>query len=402
MLAIQQHDPIRSLEHAAQAARANRHAVSVVELLRIADHLTITALQILARDHTQPVAGLPSEIAISLDTRRLASDARAITQTAATLRHMPHLAAAADQGLISPSQLRAISHQTRSLAPSERDQIDQLISRHAPTYATADPEQLLGLIDDQIALHHDNKLAARETRAHASRFLVAQPRIDGAGGSIYLQADADQFATMLTAIDHAAAQPHNPADPHAPTRAQQRLDALAHICHQSLTGRRRGGSGRAMPRILISVDARTPQHAVAKLLWNTPSPPPRISRALLQSLACDAQIQTITHNQATPIAASSPKQLNPSRIRAALEARDHGCRFPGCQRPVAWTEIHHIIPRNQPTSSNHPSNLILLCRRCHQRIHRHHWQIRHHNNGTITFCHRGRIHHSPPPHQPRE
>jgi hypothetical protein len=54
--------------------------------------------------------------------------------------------------------------------------------------------------------------------------------------------------------------------------------------------------------------------------------------------------------------------------RKALQVRDKGCRWPGCDRPAAWTAGHHFVhwSRGGPTDL---SNLVLLC-------HRHHWMVR--------------------------
>jgi hypothetical protein len=32
----------------------------------------------------------------------------------------------------------------------------------------------------------------------------------------------------------------------------------------------------------------------------------------------------------------------PAAMRTAVGLRDKGCRFPGCDRPLAWTDAHHI------------------------------------------------------------
>jgi hypothetical protein len=64
----------------------------------------------------------------------------------------------------------------------------------------------------------------------------------------------------------------------------------------------------------------------------------------------------------------------PAPIRTALCLRDQGCRFPGCDRPPAWTDGHHIIhwADGGPTELD---NLISLCRSHHRAVHEQGWRI---------------------------
>ncbi|MDQ6876544.1 MAG: HNH endonuclease [Candidatus Dormibacteraeota bacterium] len=61
-------------------------------------------------------------------------------------------------------------------------------------------------------------------------------------------------------------------------------------------------------------------------------------------------------------------------MRRALIARDRGCRFPGCDRPPAWTDGHHLKhwADGGPTL---PFNLALLCGRHHYRVHEEGWRL---------------------------
>jgi hypothetical protein len=61
-------------------------------------------------------------------------------------------------------------------------------------------------------------------------------------------------------------------------------------------------------------------------------------------------------------------------LRTALNARDGGCRWPGCDRPASWTEAHHVRTwcRGGPTLL---SNLVLLCHRHHWLAHEGGWQL---------------------------
>ncbi|WP_375480817.1 HNH endonuclease signature motif containing protein, partial [uncultured Jatrophihabitans sp.] len=40
-----------------------------------------------------------------------------------------------------------------------------------------------------------------------------------------------------------------------------------------------------------------------------------------------------------------------------LAARDGGCCFPGCDRPAAWSEVHHVIP----WADGGPTDLSNMC-----------------------------------------
>jgi hypothetical protein len=51
----------------------------------------------------------------------------------------------------------------------------------------------------------------------------------------------------------------------------------------------------------------------------------------------------MTGTPAVPLSVGRATRTIPAHIRTALVLRDQGCRFPGCDRPPAWTDGHHII-----------------------------------------------------------
>jgi HNH endonuclease len=69
--------------------------------------------------------------------------------------------------------------------------------------------------------------------------------------------------------------------------------------------------------------------------------------------------------------------------RAALAVRDGGCVFPGCDRPLAWCEAHHLRHwlHGGPTDL---ANLALLCRAHHRTVHEGGWQLARAPDGRLT------------------
>jgi hypothetical protein len=72
----------------------------------------------------------------------------------------------------------------------------------------------------------------------------------------------------------------------------------------------------------------------------------------------------------------------PPALRRALQHRDRGCRFPGCNVRVG--EGHHVRHWAQggPTTL---SNLVVLCRRHHRAVHEEGYQIERLLDGALQF-----------------
>src|SRR4029077_8746214 len=55
-------------------------------------------------------------------------------------------------------------------------------------------------------------------------------------------------------------------------------------------------------------------------------------------------------------------------MRRAVVLRDGHCRLPGCDRPPAWCDAHHVLHWADGGRTD-LCNLILLCRRHHRMLH---------------------------------
>jgi Domain of unknown function (DUF222)/HNH endonuclease len=85
-----------------------------------------------------------------------------------------------------------------------------------------------------------------------------------------------------------------------------------------------------------------------------------------------------------PLDIGAATEVIPPHLRRAVVLRDKHCAFAGCARPPAACHVHHIIPRSQGGTTS-LANCILLCPFHHLIvIHRWHWTIRLHPDGTTT------------------
>jgi hypothetical protein len=160
------------------------------------------------------------------------------------------------------------------------------------------------------------------------------------------QADPDMRAAFARGAAEAAARSRTPDHPGATTRAR---------------------AERAAKRMIVK--------AAADLL----SGPGGLASYLRTRLAPDTVASV-----SLPLDVGAVIESIPVHLRRAVAVRDRGCRFPGCDQPVAACQPHHIIPRAQggPTCL---TNLMLLCTFHHLiTIHRWGWGIVLQPDGTVT------------------
>ena len=243
-----------------------------------------------------------------------------------------------------------------------------------------------------------------------------------------LEPEAGQ--SLLAALEPLA-RPANAED--ARSGGQQRADALAELARRSLEAGRLPQTGGVRPQLTVTVDLDSLQGRT-RLGGGTDTG--ALDAEGCRRLACDGAVtRVLVTRQPTsppdalddpggyhrhhdpggqagladqlhaaarllpPVLGGAPTQplevgrttrvVQPGQ-RLALAVRDGGCVFPGCDRPLAWCEAHHLWHwvDGGPTDLD---NLVLLCRAHHRAVHDGGWRLTRQPDGRLTAT---------PPHRP--
>jgi hypothetical protein len=109
-----------------------------------------------------------------------------------------------------------------------------------------------------------------------------------------------------------------------------------------------------------------------------------VSSKTVERLACDASVTRIVlDSKSVVIDVGRAKRTISGPARKALNIRDRGCTWPGCERPASWTSGHHL-KHWIFSGTNEPPNVTLLCYRHHWMVHEGHWQIVRGDDGRVV------------------
>jgi hypothetical protein len=101
-----------------------------------------------------------------------------------------------------------------------------------------------------------------------------------------------------------------------------------------------------------------------------------VSAATIERLICNSGSVEIRFDELNrPLDLGREQRLFTRAQRRALAARDGGCAWPGCDRPPAFTEAHHIEHWARDNGSTNIDQGILLCHAHHMLLHNQRWQI---------------------------
>ncbi len=143
---------------------------------------------------------------------------------------------------------------------------------------------------------------------------------------------------------------------------QRRADALVELARRVAIQQAAPKHGGDRPHVVVLIDyddLLSDCHA-AGLADGT-----MLTAGQLRQYACDAGILPIILGGPSGVLDVGREQrLVTPDIRHALQVRDRGCVFPGCDRPAADCDAHHIVPWAQGGETS-LSNLCLLCKHHH-------------------------------------
>jgi hypothetical protein len=222
---------------------------------------------------------------------------------------------------------------------------------------------------------------------YLSRTLAGRWRLDANLGP--------ETGELLATALRVAQSPDVDGEP-ARSPATRRSDALADVCRHFLDHQHTRRGGRHRPHLNLTLDLDRYQ-ALARAAATTVDGT-RLDRASADRLLCDAALhRVITHGRSAILDYGSATRTIPAPLYNALVVRDRHCRFPGCDRPAAWCEGHHLRPW-QAGGPTQLANLVLLCTRHHHLLHRPRWHAKLLPNATLEITNpTGRTRTSHPP-----
>ncbi|HEU5007753.1 MAG TPA: DUF222 domain-containing protein [Jatrophihabitantaceae bacterium] len=335
--------------------------------------------------------------------------AQARIHTASDLVHrLPDTLAALEQGRLSARHASAVVDTVRTL--------DDTAARAVETAVLPQPERISDPGPTVAAFRRklrragiaaDPRSAAEEAaRAAEDRDVWVIPQENGMA---YVGAPlpAEGAATVAAAVDAKADQIRTINDPR--TKAQRRADGLVQLCADYL-------NGEPSPGVKIKKDTANDTGGVATRSgvqaprYHGLRPQINVSVALSTLLGMDEQPGELDGHG--PIPADLARRLAadpsgtwrrlltyeldhlidygrstyepPADLAQFVIARDRTCRAPGCERPAAKSDLHHVQWWSRGGHTN-AANIVPACERAHYGVHDGQWQVVREADGTTVW-----------------
>ncbi|HKE67595.1 MAG TPA: DUF222 domain-containing protein [Micromonosporaceae bacterium] len=322
-----------------------------------------------------------STVAWLRDVLRIAArDARQLVTLGEVLDARPVLADAVASGTVNAGQAAAAGRVLSAIPADDPALVDKVEAQLVECAAQFEPT-LLQRLGERIIAHIDPDLADRRLRERLEReerhawerrgFTLSA---DGLGGMrLSGVLDAECAAIVTAAIDPLAKPLRGEDGPDLRLPAARRADALVEVCRMTLASGGLPENGGTPPQITVTVDWEALRRDVAVGQLDTGA---MLSPDAVRRLACDAQIlPAVLGGAGVPINLGRTRRLFTGAARQAVLLRDHGCAFPGCDRPERWTTIHHIQHWVHGGSTAR-DNGVALCNYHHRIVHHGGWAVR--------------------------
>lgn len=297
------------------------------------------------------------------------------------LRSPPRIAAAFGEGRLSFDKVRAVT----MVAQPQDEEMWLGIALHA---SGAQLNRICRAVQRSLDAgdprRADDELAHRGVRVWwrgdgMLELLAVLPREDGA----VVMAAIEAAATTIAGEQQRSEGDLRPISPVRLSQPALRADALVRICEDSIALCSAEPVVAPTRQMVVHVDAGVLSKGDAGGRSHIEGGP-WLSHESVRWLSCDSDVVTIAERDGLPIDVGRVRRVIPPRLRLALQARDQGCRFPGCAVPAPRAEGHHIKHWADGGRTD-LANLVSLCRFHHRQHHQGNFRIRVADGGEIDF-----------------
>ncbi|HSJ71785.1 MAG TPA: DUF222 domain-containing protein [Acidimicrobiia bacterium] len=273
--------------------------------------------------------------------RQTGDEAASTVSVARNLPSMPTVAKRALAGEVPTSSLREIARVARRYR-SDFPEHEEVFADVASHLDVRDLRRVIGYWRQQVD-HADveGEISKRHARRHAS---IAQT-IDGMWHLAGLL-DPEAGHTVAAAL-RSLADPGNLDPSDSRTHGQRMADGLTEIARRHLDGAAAASSGGEKPHVTVTMThdqllgPATTSTGSAVALPEIDGTP--VDLATIRRLACDSRIvRILIDGEGQPLDVGRAVRTVTPAIRKALDLRDGGCVWRGCDVPLGWCDAHHI------------------------------------------------------------
>jgi hypothetical protein len=206
--------------------------------------------------------------------------------------------------------------------------------------------------------------------------------ISGAGqGMVYIKGMLDPAAgaALRTMLEPLARKTDKDDER---SRDRRVADALVEITNRMLDSGTLPIRDGQRPHLQVTATLETllgiPGSPAADMEFSLP-----ISAKQVERIACDCSVTRILLGPASTVidVGRSKRVVTPAQRKAPV-ARDQHCAWPGCDRPVSFTNAHHLVHWIHGGPTDLP-NLALICYRHHFMVHELGWQLVRSSDGRL-------------------
>jgi hypothetical protein len=289
-------------------------------------------------------------------------EARSLLGLGRSLERFPAMAAAFRAGAVTAAHVRVLAAQARHLDDETVAAGEAFLVESARRF---DAVRFSVIVRRWVATVSAHAFEHDTERRYEARWLSLS-RTFGGMASVAGMFEPEGAALLEAALD--AMLSANPADD-ARTRDQQRADALVDLVELARAHDLLPVTGGARPEVLVHTTAAAlagvaPVAGLPELDRGGPLTPDAFDR-----YTCDARFRRLVLDPAgIPLDLGRATRCVPPSLRKFVALRDGGCRYPGCPRPSAYCQAHHVVHWRHGGATS-ADNLALLCRYHHHLVH---------------------------------
>jgi hypothetical protein len=331
-----------------------------LEHRRLEAHNAALLAEIDRRRSYQPYGYLSTTAYVAHSTGESEQAAAGEVRLARALAEMPATAAAYADGSIDGARVRRLVR-ARGTAPQPFADAEAMLVEKARSLDA----QRFTIAVEMWRRGTEPEIAAEEERDRfARRHLSMRERFDGMA-ELEALIDVVSGETIRAAIE-SLASPANRSGYDERTPTQNRADALTEICRNHLDSGTAPTTGGRKPHLNVLVDLDTLHGPTRRSEIGHGR---LIGPAGIEFLACDSTVCRVVGDGPGHILdmGRSLRTATPAQLQA-LAIRDGGCVIPGCGRPPAWCDAHHLIAWVEGGLTN-VDEMCLLCRPHHLALH---------------------------------